>query len=104
MSEKKGATEKLIYPFNDAGCLEVEYKQGTWVRVTPREFRSYSAPRRISCFKDKEYVTEVYDGPVYYYGSNKIVDHEETQKQKIHYLNDVDPRKLVKDNRSFGRL
>lgn len=105
MAEKKGNTVKIEYPFNDAGCLEIEYKPGKWVRVTPREFRSYSFPRRISQPKGKEYVTEMYDGPVYYFGTNKKVDLEKEKKRGIHYINDVDPRTLVKDTRPFvGRL
>lgn len=104
MAEKKGSTEKLVYPFNDEGCCEVEFKPGVWVRVTSREFRSMNFPRRISYMKKDQYVTEMYDGPVYYFGSNKKVDLTETTKTGIHHLNDIDIRK-VEDTRPFiGRL
>ncbi len=53
---------KLDYPFNDAACLEVEYKPGKWARVTAHSFRSITGKRRINGID--------YDGPVYYEGTN----------------------------------
>lgn len=53
---------KLDYPFNDAACLEVEYKPGKWARVTAHSFRSITGSRRINGV--------TYDGPVYYEGTN----------------------------------
>lgn len=53
---------KTQLPFNDAGCLEVEYKEGKWARVTPNHFRSFTGKRRIN--------GELYNGPVYYEGTN----------------------------------
>lgn len=53
---------KLDYPFNDAACLEVEYRPGKWARVTANQFRSIVGNRRIN--------NEAYDGPIYYEGTN----------------------------------
>lgn len=103
MSEKRGATIKLEYPFNSAGCLEVQLPNGNWYRITCREFRSYTYPRRISQNKGKEYVTEIYEGPVYLYGTNTIVNLDKVEKRGLLFPNDVDPRK-IKDTRSFGRI
>lgn len=102
MSEKKGGLEKLVYPFNSASCLEVQMPNTKWYRITPREFRSYTYPRRISQLKNKEYVTEIYEGPVYLYGTNTIVNLNKVKKEGLLFPNDVDPRK-IKDNRAFGR-
>lgn len=103
MSEKRGATIKLEYPFNSAGCLEVQLPNGNWYRITCREFRSYTYPRRISQNKGKEYVTEIYEGPVYLYGTNTIVNLDKVEKRGLLFPNDVDPRK-IKDTRLFGRI
>lgn len=103
MSEKRGATEKLMYPFNSAGCLEVQLPNNKWYRITPREFRSYTYPRRISQIKGKEYVTELYEGPVYLYGTNMVVNLNKVKKRGLLFPNDVDPRK-IKDTRAFGRI
>ncbi len=102
MSEKRGATIKLEYPFNSAGCLEVQLPNGNWYRVTCREFRSFTYPRRISQNKGKEYVTEIYEGPTYLYGTNTIVNLDKVEKRGLLFPNDVDPRK-IKDTRAFGR-
>lgn len=53
---------KLQYPFNDAACLEVEYRPGKWARVTGNHFRSSTGSRRIDGI--------LYNGPVYYEGTN----------------------------------
>lgn len=103
MSEKRGATAKLNYPFNSAGCLEVQLPNGKWYRITPREFRSYTYPRRISHYVNKKYVTEEYNGPVYLYETNIIVDINNINKQGLLFPNDVDPRQ-IKETRAFGRL
>ena len=103
MAEKKGATEKLNYPFNSAGCLEVQLPNGTWYRITPREFRSYTYPRRISHIVNGQYITEEYVGPTYVFGTNKVVNVKKIKKQGLIYPNNVDPRK-TKDKRTFGRV
>ena len=102
MSEKKGATIKLEYPFNSTGYLEVQLPNENWYRITCREFRSYTYPRRISQIKDKEYVTEIYEGPTYLYGTNIVVNLNKVKKQGLLYPNDVDPRQ-IKETRAFGR-
>ena len=103
MAEKKGGTEKLDYPFNSAGCLEVQLPNGKWYRITPREFRSYTYPRRISYLVNGEYITEMYEGPTYLFETNKVVKLNEIKKQGLLFSNDVDPRK-INDTRTFGRL
>ena len=103
MSEKRGATVKLEYPFNPSACFEVQLPNGNWYRVTGNEFRSYTYPRRISQMKEKEYVTEEYFGPVYLFGTNITVNLAKTKKQGLLFPNDVDPRK-IKDTRTFGRI
>ncbi len=54
---------KLEYPFNDAACLEVEFRPNTWARVTANHFRSSTGNRRIN--------EVIYNGPVYYEGTNR---------------------------------
>lgn len=103
MSEKKGATEKLKYPFDDAGCLEVQLPNGDWHRITAREFRSYTYPRRISHYVKNRYLTEDYEGPVYLYGTNITINPAKVDKQGLLFPNDVDPRK-IKETRAFGRI
>ncbi len=102
MSEKRGNTVTLEYPFNTAACLEVQLSNGGWYRVTCREFRSHTYPRRISQEKGKEYITEIYEGPIYLYGTNIMVNPDETEKKGILYPNDVDPRSSKKGE--LGRL
>jgi len=80
MSEKRGQTEKIKFDFNTAGVLEIQHHNETWYRVTAATFRAYDGPRRIT---EPEYTeranpripmrTYVYEGPVYYYGTNKQV-------------------------------
>ena len=72
MGEKRGSTEKMLYDFNAAACLEVQLPNENWYRITSREFRSYSYPRRI------------------------LVG-------KVQYINDVDPRTLIQNNKKYGR-
>jgi hypothetical protein len=102
MSEKRGNTGSLEYLFNTSACLEVQLPNGGWYRITCREFRSHTYPRRISQLKGKEYITEIYEGPVYLYGTNTKVDLNETEKEGILYPNDVDPRTSKKGE--LGRL
>lgn len=97
MREKRGHTEKLIYDFNAAACLEVQLPNGNWYRITAGEFRSYSYPRRISIGEDHQ----MYEGPTYLYGTNIKV--KEISKPGIQYLNNVDPRTLTQ-SKKYGRL
>ena len=84
MAEKRGFTGKLEYDFNTAGVLEVCIKD-TWYRTTGREFRSFDGPRRISepikqpgkdikSYSDVKFRTYDYDGPVYLYATNEIIN------------------------------
>jgi hypothetical protein len=98
MSEKRGNTGKMVYDFNSAACLEVQLPNKNWYRITPREFRSYTYPRRI--LVNGEY--QIYDGPVYLYETNIVV--KNPTKQGLLYVNDIDPRTLVKSTRQHGRL
>jgi hypothetical protein len=52
--------------------------------------------------KGKEYITEIYEGPIYLYGTNTVVDPNETERKGILYPNDVDPRTSKKGE--LGRL
>ena len=58
--------KKLVYDFNTASCLEVEYAQNKWARVTSNEFRSYRGNRRINGLP--------YEGLTFYLGSNYICE------------------------------
>lgn len=99
MSEKRGNTVKLVYHFNTAACLEVQLPNGNWYRITAREFRSYNYPRRI--LVNGEY--QIYEGPVYLYGTNIEAD-DEIDKKGLLFVNDVDPRTLTQNTRKYGRL
>ena len=86
MAEKRGETEKLEFPFDTAGCLEV-YMQSLndWYRVTAKEFRSFNGPRRITAPTHVEkgnvnipLETEEYFGPVFLFGTNKVVEYSDT--------------------------
>jgi len=86
MAEKRGETEKLQYDFNTAGVLEVFMNNlNDWYRTTAKEFRSFNGPRRITeptqIEKGNVYVpmrTYEYYGPVYLFGTNKIVEYSDT--------------------------
>jgi len=81
MAEKTGEIEKLIFPFNTAGCLEVYIPNlNGWYRSTAREFRSFDGYRRITEPTEiglrklnVEMITYDYEGPVYLFGTNKEV-------------------------------
>ena len=71
MSEKKGNTEKLKNDFNDSKLLEVYLpKLDNWYRVTCRDFRSFDGKRRVQ--------GENYEGPLYAYGTNRLVKFNNT--------------------------
>lgn len=80
MSEKRGNTEKLLFPFNTAGVLEISSDNEKWYRVTSGRFRSWDGPRRITeptyAEKGNPHVpmrTYLYEGPIYIFGTNKRV-------------------------------
>ena len=95
MSEKTGNLEKLVYEFNTSECCEVQLPNGEWYRVTPREFRSNSRPRRVS--------EKTYDGPIYYYGTNQKVKSENIYKEGLLFINEVDFRNS-ETKKPFGRV
>lgn len=86
MAEKRGETEKLKYDFNTAGVLEVYMTNlNGWYRTTAKEFRSFNGPRRITIPTEIEHGNVVvpmetfeYYGPVYQFGSNKVVEFSDT--------------------------
>lgn len=71
MSEKRGQTEKLKYDFNTSRELCVKLNE-KWFRVTPREFRSFNGERKIVYHEKLETIHEAYEGPIYYWNTNKI--------------------------------
>jgi hypothetical protein len=79
MGEKRGNTGKLLNPYNEGGILEIfHHDLNQWVRVTPRDFRSWGGKRRITEYKypfrrPVEMSIYEYDGPVYEYLTNNIV-------------------------------
>lgn len=76
MSEKKGNIVKLEYDFDTARNLEVFLPNlSNWIRVTSREFRSFNGKRRIQGKK--------YDGNLYLFGTNKLTDGTQYEKNKI---------------------
>jgi len=78
---KRGEIEKLVFPFNTSGVLEVYMPVlGNWYRVTAKDFRSFDGKRRITeptkverYNPDTPMKTEEYNGPVYVYGTNDEV-------------------------------
>lgn len=101
--EKQGQTEKLIYDFNTARSCEVQLPNGEWYRVTPREFRSYSRPRRIQEICESGLVAQEYNGPIYFYNTNKIVKENQIYKIGLLFINEVDTRDSS-TKRPFGRI
>jgi hypothetical protein len=75
MAEKKGFTGKLKYDFPTQKCLEVKLKD-TWYRVTPNDFRSFDAERRIGVGEDMT----PYNDVIYYLGTNTKAPQENTGK------------------------
>ena len=71
MSEKTGNTEKLKNDFIDSKFLEVYLPRlDNWYRVTCRDFRSFDGKRRVQ--------GENYEGPLYAYGTNRLVKFNNT--------------------------
>lgn len=74
--EKTGNTEKLTYDFNTAANLEIWMPNlDGWYRVTSREFRSFNGKRRIN--------NESYTGPVFLYNTNKRINKNKSEKDKL---------------------
>lgn len=83
---KRGETEKLEFPFNTSGLLEIYMSSlEGWYRTTAKEFRSFNGPRRITEPTTVELgnvkvpmSTYEYYGPVYSFGTNKIIEYSDT--------------------------
>jgi hypothetical protein len=74
--EKTGLTEKIKYDFNTAANLEIFMPNlDDWYRVTSREFRSFNGKRRINNVN--------YNGPIYYYATNRRANKSLFPKDKI---------------------
>lgn len=91
--EKKGFTGKLEHwGYETHWSLEIEASNGTWYRVTERDFRSYNGKRRYT-YPGKtelgnpfqELITEEYHGPYYYYEENTTYDPWNHGKHNIVY-------------------
>jgi len=86
MAEKRGETEKLKFDFDQANALEIKHKTLGWYRVTSRDFRSFDGPRRTIAPEQVTQgrvnfpmITTLYEGPVYFWGTNKRVEYKDTQ-------------------------
>jgi hypothetical protein len=83
---KRGETEKLEFPFNTAGLLEIFMPNlNDWYRATAKDFRSFNGPRRISeptevILGNVDVSMRTYDyyGPVFMWGTNKIIEYTDT--------------------------
>lgn len=67
--------------FPKDALLELQYNDSnTWLRATINEFRSFNGKRRyhnIISGRDPSKIartTHYYDGPIYYYGTNKVIE------------------------------
>jgi hypothetical protein len=90
MSEKRGSTGKLIYDFQGT-CCEIKVNNDYWHRVTEREFRSFDGDRRLVSYDNqKQPIYNYYDGPVYLYKTNSVVERKNTGR--IRFEADADPR------------
>ena len=81
--QKEFDKTKLDFPF-EGDLLEIQNEEGKWLQTTRITFRSYDGPRRITKYNTKltidplayqnvstGSITQDYEGPVYYYGSNR---------------------------------
>jgi len=87
MSEKRGLTGKLLYDFNTAKAVYVKNKDGRFVRVTERDFRSYNGERFILERVDGELQHVPYKGPIYYHNTNRKCK-EPIGENKVQYAHD----------------
>jgi hypothetical protein len=81
--QKEFDKAKLEFPF-EGDLLEIQTEEGKWIQTTRITFRSYDGPRRITHYNTKLTInpldhqsvttgslTQKYEGPIYYYGSNR---------------------------------
>ena len=103
MSEKRGNTGKLkCTGFETHHVLEVQLSNKEWYRVTEKDFRSFNGPRRTSRPAKTEHrkvfqesITEIYNGPHYYYGLNEVYSTEDHERCKVIY-SPLNPKKESK--------
>lgn len=79
---------KIKNDFNDAAVLEVEYKSNCWARVTSNQFRSYTGARRVN--------GELYNGPIYYEGTNNRYKKIKNDKVRIVSIAELNGKKAIK--------
>jgi hypothetical protein len=99
MTEKRGQTIKLKYPFPSANCCEVFVPgMDDWHRVTVNEFRSWVGQRRILHLEGdirsnttlkSEY--REYNGPVFLFGTNQKINTKD-YKVGLAFPGGKDPR------------
>lgn len=90
----------LKYDFEPYKCCEVKMN-GSWYRVTARQFRSFDGERRISTGIDEnnQLIYRSYEGPIYLFKTNVIVESQGTNN--IVYTLEGDPRDKVPVARGF---
>lgn len=108
MSEKRGATAKLLYDFNTAAMCEVCIK-GTFYRTTARDFRSFDGVRRLTeparhlglgeDFTKLEMKTYEYNGPVYVLQTNLEVIRMNTETIVTNPYIEVNQKSLINSSR-----
>ena len=104
MGEKTGYTGKLKYEFDTSKCCEVEWKPERWGRVTSREFRCFGGSRRILNVADpKKSFYELYNGPIYFYGTNRKVPKRDLCSG-YNYQDKIDPREQYRVTGRIGRI
>lgn len=100
MTEKRGNLVKLSYDFDTTALLEVKIND-KWYRTTSKRFRSFDGERKITApvsqpghgveaFRNIEFTTVEYKGPVFVYDTNTEVPYKGTGKyieplEKIEY-------------------
>jgi hypothetical protein len=94
MGEKKGQTEKLKYDFPTEKECQVMLND-KWYRATPRDFRSWGSRRQIIYNNpDRTQTFEEYEGPVYYWNTNKIC--KEPDNNGVQYIHNMPFRSVVR--------
>ena len=81
--QKEFDKAKLEFPF-EGDLFEIQNEAGKWLQTTRVTFRSYDGPRRITTYDTKLTIdprniqsfhtssySQPYEGPIYYYGSNR---------------------------------
>ena len=85
MAEKRGGLEKLKYDFNTAKAVFIKNTKGGYSRITERDFRSYFGERFIYQKVNDEWEYTPYEGPLYFYNTNRICKNP-INEGKIQYM------------------